>query len=154
MPGFDASRLDGFSKGLARYCSQRLARTPLAIARLRASPLHYAYGFRRYDAVLSPVLTHAVPKLGYLNPALPFDELFARISKWAAFTPLNNATGSPAIAVPAGLSDSGVPLGVQLSGRRGGEGVLLDLAYALESELSFPGIHEIVIHREPDQQAT
>ncbi|HMJ15089.1 MAG TPA: amidase, partial [Polyangiaceae bacterium] len=39
MPGFDPTRLDGFSKGLARHCRQRLARTPLAIARLRASPL-------------------------------------------------------------------------------------------------------------------
>ena len=91
--------------------------------------------------------------LGYLNPAVPFDELFARISKWAAFTPLNNATGSPAIAVPAGLSESGVPLGVQLSGRRGGEGVLLELAYALEFELSFPAIHETPAHRQPDLQA-
>lgn len=142
MPGFDASRLEGFSKGLARYCRQRLVRTPLAIARLRASPLHYAYGFRRYDAVLSPVLTHAVPKLGYMNPGVPFEELFARISKWAAFTPLNNATGSPAITVPAALSQSGVPIGVQLSGRHGAERVLLELAYVLESELRFPAIDE------------
>jgi amidase len=150
MPGFDARRLEGFSKGLAGYCSQRLARTPLAIARLRASALHYAYAVRNYDAVLSPVLTHAVPKLGYLNPGVPFDELFARISKWAAFTPLNNATGSPAIAVPVGLSESGVPIGVQLSGRHGGERVLLELAYALESELRFAPIDAVAAPRKPE----
>lgn len=154
MPGFDAPRLDSFSKGLARYCSQRLARTPLALARLHASRLHYAYGVRRFDAVLSPVLTHAVPKLGYLNPSVPFDELFARISKWAAFTPLNNASGSPAIAVPAALSESGVPIGVQLSGRHGGERVLLELAYALESELGFQAIDEMPRGRERPHHET
>ena len=75
-----------------------------------------------------------------MNPVWPFEELFARISKWAAFTPLNNATGSPAITVPAALSESGVPIGVQLSGRHGAERVLLELAYALASELRFPAI--------------
>jgi aspartyl-tRNA(Asn)/glutamyl-tRNA(Gln) amidotransferase subunit A len=43
-----------------------------------------------------------------------------------------NLAGLPALALPAGFSREGVPLGVQLIGRPAGEGVLLRLARAYE----------------------
>jgi aspartyl-tRNA(Asn)/glutamyl-tRNA(Gln) amidotransferase subunit A len=43
-----------------------------------------------------------------------------------------NLAGLPAIAVPAGRDDHGLPLGVQLIGRRGEDPVLLDAAMAIE----------------------
>lgn len=140
FPGFQASRLERFTHGLVRYFEQRMLRAPLSMVRLQASFYEYSRGFAGYDAVLSPVLTQTTAKLGFLSPRLEFEELFDRIVRYTSFTPLNNAAGSPAISIPAQLSADGLPIGVQLSSVHGGEGTLLDLAYALESELKFPGI--------------
>ncbi len=43
-----------------------------------------------------------------------------------------NLTGQPAVAVPAGWDAAGLPLSVQLVGRRGAEDVLYGLAGQLE----------------------
>ncbi|MDX6671326.1 MAG: amidase [Solirubrobacteraceae bacterium] len=45
-----------------------------------------------------------------------------------------NFTGQPAAAVPAGLTDGGLPLSVQLISRPSDEGTILSLAAQLESE--------------------
>jgi len=49
-----------------------------------------------------------------------------------------NLAGLPAISVPAGWTKEGLPLGVQLIGRRGGEAALIDAVMAVETE----GVHE------------
>lgn len=50
-----------------------------------------------------------------------------------AFTPLANATGQPAMSVPLYWNGDGLPVGVQLSAARGGDGVLFSLAGQLEA---------------------
>lgn len=141
-PGFDASKLDDLTQGLADYFGQRAFRLPLALIRLGGSSWQYAREFRRFDAVLSPVTGQMVPRLGELSPTVPFEELFARILRHTDFTPLNNATGGPGIAVPAGLSSAGLPIGVHLSAAHGDERTLLELAYELEAELGSPRIDD------------
>ena len=47
-------------------------------------------------------------------------------------TQLFNMTGHPAIALPAGTTPDGWPVGVHLVGRHGRTGRLLDLAAAVE----------------------
>ena len=42
----------------------------------------------------------------------------------------------PAVAVPAGLSDDGLPIGVQLVGQRGTDGMVLAAAEVIERELT------------------
>jgi amidase len=54
-----------------------------------------------------------------------------------AFTPLNNASGSPAMAVPMGSTPEGLPVGVQLMARHGDERTLLEVAYELEQAAPF-----------------
>jgi amidase len=46
--------------------------------------------------------------------------------------PAWNVTGQPACSVPAGFDDDGLPVGVQLVARRGGDATLLALAAQLE----------------------
>jgi amidase len=46
-----------------------------------------------------------------------------------------NLTGQPAISVPGGFSDDGLPIGVMIVGRHGAEGTLISLAAQLEGEL-------------------
>jgi amidase len=55
-----------------------------------------------------------------------------RLLEWVAFTPLQNATGDPAISLPLGESASGLPVGMMFSTGWGGEARLLELAYELE----------------------
>ncbi len=49
-----------------------------------------------------------------------------------------NITGYPAISMPAGQSSSGLPVGLQAYARRHDEGVLLDLALAMERARPWP----------------
>lgn len=140
LRGFDARKLDELTRGLASYYQRRIWRTPAMLARLGASPREYAAAFESFDVVLSPVVAHITPKLGYLSPRVPFDDLFQRLIRYTAFTPINNASGSPAIAVPVGLSREGLPVGVHCSAAHGNERVLLDVAYQLESESPMPAI--------------
>ncbi|HKP22087.1 MAG TPA: amidase family protein, partial [Thermoleophilaceae bacterium] len=46
-----------------------------------------------------------------------------------------NLTGQPAISVPGGMSDDGLPIGVMIVGRSGDEATLIGLAAQLEAEL-------------------
>jgi amidase len=139
-PGFEAGRIDPLSRGLAALFRARMHRFPGALLRLRRARLQYADTFERlgYDAVLSPVLAHAPPPLGFLAPDQDFATLLERLRNYVSFTPLNNIAGSPAISVPAGTSDDGLPIGVQLQSRHGDERTLLELAHALEQAQPWP----------------
>lgn len=131
-PDFDKAGLDNLSRGLARHYRKHALKTPAVLYRLKKSQDDYARLFTRVDAVLSPVLSHTTPKLGWLSPEQPFEPLFERLLNYVSFTPLNNASGSPAIALPMGATAEGLPIAVHLSGAHGDEKTLLELAFALE----------------------
>lgn len=131
-PSFDASQIDNLSRGLAAMYRRQLYKTPLMLYRLKKSWHDYAETFRHYDAVLSPVLAHTTPKLGHLSPQQDFEPLFERLLRYVAFTPLNNATGGPAISLPMGATAEGLPIAAHLSANHGAERLLLELAFELE----------------------
>jgi amidase len=58
--------------------------------------------------------------------------VFRAAAPIGAFTAPFNASGQPAVSVPAGRSRLGLPIGVQLVGPPGAERRLLALAAALE----------------------
>lgn len=131
-PSFDRSRLDSMTLGLDRKAARHLYKVPTAIRRLSASHRITARLGEQYDAVLMPTLAEVTPKIGYLDPMQDFDTVMERLVDWAAFTPLQNATGDPAISLPLAESADGLPVGMMLSSRRGREARLLELAYELE----------------------
>lgn len=131
---FDPARLDALTHGLADHYRRALARTPVFLHRLRRVAQTYAELFTRHDVLLSPVLAHTPPEIGWLSPRVPFDELRARLLDYVAFTPLCNVAGSPAITLPAGAAGNGLPVGVHLSTPVGDERTLLELAFALEAD--------------------
>ncbi len=59
----------------------------------------------------------------------------------AVFTAPFNLTGHPALAVPCGLSADGIPIGLQLVGRAGGEYDLLRLAHIYEQATPWHTMH-------------
>jgi amidase len=129
---FDPQRLDGFTRGLAQRFKRRGWRLPMVLMRLNRTWQNYVESMKNYDLILTPVLGHVTPKLGYVSPDVPFEELIERLMQYAAFTPLNNANGSPAIALPIGLSPDGLPIGVQLAAAHGDERSLIELAFEIE----------------------
>jgi amidase len=87
-----------------------------------------------YDALLTPALAERPLAIGVLDAAAPAPlETFARSGYFTPFTPIFNASGQPAIALPLFHGDDGLPLGVQLAGRPGGEAALLALGAQLEA---------------------
>ncbi|MBF6063416.1 amidase [Nocardia terpenica] len=138
--GFDPRRVDPFTRGLRNRHRARLIRTPGALRRLFATSAVYARAFDRHEVILSPVVAHTTPKLGYLSPTQPFDTTLDRLVGYAGFTPVNNATGTPSVSLPMGRTAEGLPIGVMLSAARGDERTLLESAYTLEAAQPFPSI--------------
>ena len=88
--------------------------------------------FERYDVILSPVTGSLTPKLGLLSLDQPWDSYAHHAMGSAGFTVLANVSGQPAISLPLGQSDDGLPVGMMFTARLGAEDVLLRLASQLE----------------------
>lgn len=139
-PDFDKTRLDGLTLGLDKAFRRQFYKLPATLWRLHRSYHEYAKAMVGYDAVLTPVLGHTTPEIGYLSPTVDFNTLFERLTRYVSFTPLANATGAPAISLPATLNLHNLPVSIQLMGRHGGERTLLELAFALEDTMGWPEI--------------
>ncbi len=140
-PTFDRSRLDNLTLGLDRHATRNLHRLPLAIARLAAvRRRHTSRLYGDYDVVLTPTLAQETPRVGYLDPTADYEQIIDRLMGWVTFTPLQNATGEPAISLPLAESAAGLPVGMMFSAPLGRDARLLELAYELEAAKPWPTI--------------
>jgi amidase len=129
----DATILEPFSLAMAELVGQLPADVlPGAVQRLTADMQAYDAWLTRYDVILSPVLGKPPVDLGYVAGWIPFPELQARLNTYVGYTPVQNVAGAPSMSVPLHWTADGLPVGVQLAGRAGGEALLLQLAYQLE----------------------
>lgn len=88
--------------------------------------------FDTVDVLVLPVYLHSPIRVGeWAN--LSLEETFQNIIRWVAPCPAANATGQPAIALPAGFDQFGLPISVQLVGRPAAETTLISLAAQLEA---------------------
>ncbi len=123
---------DELTFGLARHARRNLHRLPAAIVRLRRGRHIAALFFERYDVTLTPTVATATPKIGHLDPTQDYETIIDRLLDWVAFTPVENAAGTPAISLPLATSSTGLPQGMMFGAGFGHEAVLLELAYELE----------------------
>ena len=87
-----------------------------------------------YDVLLTPGLAGPAAKLGWIDMMLEdADEYWRRVFAFSPFTVLFNLTGQPALMLPLGISEGGLPLGTQLVARFGDEATLFRLAAQLEA---------------------
>ncbi len=84
-----------------------------------------------FDAVLTPTLAQLPPPVGWFSSAPPAEN-FERQKRFIPYAALYNITGQPAVSLPMHWTDGGLPVGIQLVGRPGGEAALLALAGQLE----------------------
>ncbi|MEX3649930.1 amidase, partial [Mycolicibacterium porcinum] len=141
-PSFDRDKLDNLTLGLEHHASRNLYRVPAAIARLARSRRITEHLSNSYDAVLMPTLAEPTLEIGRLDPTADYEQIVDRLLGWVAFTPLQNATGDPAISLPLAQTASGLPAGMMLSTTRGREALLLELAYELEEARPWPRIQD------------
>ncbi|GED96678.1 amidase [Gordonia crocea] len=140
--GFDRSQLDAFTRGLSKKFVKRFWATPGVLLGLRKSTAQFRELCRDFDVVYSPTLSHTTPKLGYLDPAGDFDEIFERLMQYVTFTPANNTSGTPAVSLPLAQTRDGLPIGLHFCADVGNEQTLLELAYQLEAERPFARIQD------------
>jgi amidase len=117
---------DGRTRGAAEY--------------LEAVALHQLVGRiigtwldAELDLLLTPTVGEPPPRLGTYDDSGP-DPMAAIRRAWptGAFSGIFNATGQPGISVPLHWTEAGLPVGVQLVGPLGGEGLLIRVAAQLE----------------------
>ena len=126
-------RLQRRTRGFARM-GRAIPSRVLEWARREDDSSRYAGFFQQHDVLLTPV--NAVPpvKAGQWEGLGPV-RTFLGLAQAYPFTGEWNLTGQPAISVPAGMSDDGLPIGMMIVGRHGAEATLLGLAAQLEAEL-------------------
>lgn len=86
-----------------------------------------------YDVILTPTVTQPPRPVGYFTEAPDPEREFERVSRFACFTPAFNISGQPSVNVPINWTDGGLPIGVMLTGRLGGEDTLISLSAQLEA---------------------
>lgn len=139
-PSFDRTRLDNLTLGLERHAARNLHRLPLAIARLSRIRRVTSRLAETYDVVLTPTLADVTPPIGHLDPTADYEQIIGRLIDWVAYTPLQNASGEPAISLPLAESASGLPVGMMFAAPLGQEARLLRLAYELEEARPWPSL--------------
>ncbi|RXZ40207.1 amidase family protein, partial [Agromyces binzhouensis] len=87
--------------------------------------------FSAVDVVLTPALAQTPRPVGWYD-ADDAEENFAQQVRFTPYTSFVNVAGLPALTVPVHDTDAGLPMGVQLIGRPGGEATLFALAAQLE----------------------
>jgi amidase len=96
--------------------------------------------FRGFDAVVTPSLAQTPRPVGWYSNEDP--ELnFAQQVEYTPFTSFVNVSGLPAITLPISQTEDGLPMGVQLIGRPGGESTLLALGAQLERRIGWQRRH-------------
>ncbi len=98
----------------------------------------YSETFKKCDALLSPVTVSPAFKIG----ERVYDPLTMYLND--IFTTATNLAGLPGLSVPFGMTKSGLPIGIQLTGSHFEEQKILNLAYALEAVSSAKGKVPIV----------
>jgi aspartyl-tRNA(Asn)/glutamyl-tRNA(Gln) amidotransferase subunit A len=101
----------------------------------------FAAAFERVDCLLTPTAPSAAFAIGEKmeDPiAMYLNDLF---------TVPANLAGLPALSVPAGLSDDGLPLGLQVIGRAFDEATVLRVGEALERAASFTHLPSFIAKR-------
>jgi len=121
-----------------RYSLQDYARAAAAQTRIYRS---FQTFFAGCDVIVSPAITLSPRPWAELYPTEIDGEPTKSYFHWLALAYAVTLAGHPALSLPLGLDDSGMPFGLQIVGPRGGDAMLLAVAAALEA--AFAGDPEL-----------
>jgi amidase len=96
---------------------------------------HPADGTAGFDLLLTPTIATPPPRIGYLSEPGHGERIFELLQYTSQF----NLTGQPAISLPLGRTAANLPIGAQVCAAKGGEGLLLEIAYLMEMAMPWKG---------------
>ncbi len=109
-----------------------------ALVAMRQAAAGALAALAEYDAVLTPTVAQLPALVGAIrdddDPAQDFENQKA----FTPFTAAWNVTGMPAVSLPTGWSEHGLPIGTMLAGKPGRDHVLYALAAQVEASIE-PG---------------
>lgn len=110
-----------------------------ALLAMRQAEQRTLEAYEDYDVVLTPTLGQLPAPVGSIrndgDPAADFEAQKA----FTPYTSVWNVAGVPALSLPTGWTDGGLPVGTMIAGKPGAEPLLLSLAAQVEHECSAPG---------------
>jgi aspartyl-tRNA(Asn)/glutamyl-tRNA(Gln) amidotransferase subunit A len=87
---------------------------------------------RDFDAILTPTVPFTAPPVGATEVVLESGERLDIISAVMRYNALPPLVGMPALSVPCGFSDDGLPVGMQLTGRPFDEATLFRIGHGYQ----------------------
>lgn len=126
---------DNFDPGLKRYVESSIG--ILADDYVKARMKHLLYWekmrnfFEKYDLLLTPTVAVPAFDVQYYSPKEINGESIQPLG-WMPFTYPFNITGQPAASLPCGFTADGLPVGLQIIGRKYDEVSVLKAAAAFE----------------------
>jgi amidase len=138
----DPERLEAVSRQFLREASALSALDLLAAfdAQNRVARGVGAF-FAGHDLLVTPTLGRLPAPHGtlrYDDPGHTITTWLESLFAYGPFTVVFNVTGQPAVSLPLGRSEGGLPIGVQLVAGYGREDLLLRLAARLEEAMPWP----------------
>lgn len=112
----------------------------VALQTLAAYERSVIAAFERFDAVLTPSLAMTPRPVGWYDRE-DAERNFAQQVQYTPYTSFLNVSGLPAITLPVSWTEAGLPMGIQLIGRPGGERTLFSLGAQLERRLRWQRRH-------------
>lgn len=121
--------------GLVAIAKQGAQLSTIQVGQAMADRAAYWDRMRRamepFDILLTPTISVPAFELGIVGPEQVAGRPVAHLA-WTLAYPFN-LTGQPAITVPCGFTASGLPVGLQIVGKRFADGAVLRAAAAFES---------------------
>ena len=93
---------------------------------------------QRHDALLCPTMAIPAPPVGTSDYDFGYERADGKYVQVELTFPFNMVSACPAASVPAGFSADGLPIGLQIVGRRHDDVTVLRLAAALEQARAAP----------------
>jgi len=129
-------RTDDIDVGLRSIIDEALRLSPTAYVEAwferNAWAEHTRKFFERYDLLLTPTVATAAFEHGILYPDIIDGQPVSREAS-SAFTFPFNMTGEPAASIPCGFTRDGLPIGLQVIGRRFEDATVLRACAAFEA---------------------
>lgn len=139
--GSELELLEPLTRWLVERGRELSARTLAeALAALTAYERSVIHRFAQLDAVLTPSLALTPRPIGWYDP-VDAERNFVQQVQYTPFTSIANVSGLPAITLPVDVTPEGLPMGVQLIGRPGGEHTLLAIGAQLQRRLRWENRH-------------
>jgi aspartyl-tRNA(Asn)/glutamyl-tRNA(Gln) amidotransferase subunit A len=102
-----------------------------AVERIKAYWTEVQSFLARFDLLLTPAVA-VLPFGVQASPPREIEGQRVSVLGWMPFTYPFNLTGQPAATVPAGFTDDGLPVGLQIVGRRLADRTVLAASAAFE----------------------